>query len=144
MSVALVDLIAEAVHTQLRTTNFSLSFVPERLEVPDYSLTEGDLDKLKVSVFDADINLTRSSRTTHYHYVDIDVGIVAKVDGDEYKPRQLKYLVQEIMDHFRNLAESTLGYAVFNVAYLAHRVPEKLKENRVFMGVVRLTYRVNR
>jgi hypothetical protein len=134
----IADLVAEAVETRLNTQGWSEPFVARRVEVVVPIAPEDTA--LRVLVLDFAVVTGRGARQILREEVVVDVAVQQRVGEDTVRVRQLKGLVEEFSRHFA-LAE--IGYPFAAAEYLAHRVPDHLREDRVFTAVVRLTYRTH-
>lgn len=141
-SANIADNIAEVLVGDLNAGSWSQAFTAEHLEVPDWSLNEGDLAELRVIVVDAEIEVSRADRTRDFHDVTLDIGVQKHCGDDDAEPRALKALCQELLRFYSRRSFASVGAKIWRSGYLAHKVPEHLRSKRVFSGVVRLTYRV--
>jgi hypothetical protein len=138
------DDIATLLVDDLNEAEWSQVFEAAYLEVPDWSLDLGELNTLRVTVVDAEIEVSRADRLRDYHDVTLDVAVQKHVGNDDDEPRALKALCQEMLDRYTRKHLDAAGAKIWRAAYLAHKVPEHLRTKRVFSGVIRLTYRTLR
>lgn len=132
------DAIAEAVVTELNSQSWLISFTAEHVQVVDPLTNESTSPR--VIVLDAEINVSRASRRVLEEEVLVDVALQERIDpGDNVRVQELKQTAQAILRHFALTAD--VGYSILSGEYLAHRVPEHLREDKVFTALVRLTYR---
>lgn len=140
------DQIAAAVTAELNGADsgtFDAPFVARQLDIPDYSVQ--DLSTLQVTVTDTEIDVTPANRAEDFHDYTIAVGLQKKVSSDGVEVKTLKRVVEQIIDYFRRRKLASVPAAsIIRAQYLAHRVPEHLRDKRVFTGVVELTYQVRR
>lgn len=128
-------------------TEWPLSFLPEKIEVPDLDLAAGELENIRVSVMDWDVELSPATRTGHWHDYQTDIAIQYHVGNDTVAIRKCKDLVENIMDHFRlkKVARlDALGATFLRARYMAHRLPENLLTKRCYGGYIALIHRVLR
>jgi hypothetical protein len=134
----IADLVAEAVETRLNTQGWPESFVARRVEVVEPIAPEDTA--LRVLVLDVTVVTGRGGRQQLREDVVIDVAVQQRVGEDTVRVRQLKDLIESFSRHFA-LAE--IGYPFAAAEYLAHRLPDHLREDRVYTGILRLTYRTH-
>lgn len=134
--------IADAVAAELNGHAFSVAFTAERRLLPSYELKE--LDAVKVTVVPRAIESQAASRTLHQCDHQVDVGVQKKLTGEiDMEVPPLMALVEEIVEF---LARRKLA-AVPDVLWLRCAndpiySPQHLNEQRTFVSVLTLTYRV--
>lgn len=134
----IADDVATAVVNALIAGSWGEAFMPEHVDQVD-PLEPGDFN-LRVLVLDAGMLVGRAARRVLYEDSIIDIAIQQRVTEDKTRVRQLKELAQKFLRHF---VFANIGYPFFAAEYLTHRVPEHLREERVFTAIVRLTYRTH-
>jgi hypothetical protein len=146
--------VAQAVADALNDGAFAGEFTAARTALPVFDLR--DLGTLTVSVVPRKQEISPLDRASDRHDVQVDVAVAKKVEAtDNNTIDALLDLVQRIMDHLnrRNLEESATPSATRALGgqYLWRRVqnapvysPDHLREKRLFISVITLTYSVMR
>lgn len=149
MSNAPGILIAEAVRAALAAASLSIAFTPSRGYLPTFTLE--DLATLRVVVVPSEWSEDFADRSLD-RVLDlaVDVVVLKKVnvdDNTEVDP--LMGLLWEIGGYFRSTAISISGYnapiylgAAMYPGAPAGYSPEHAEENRAFVGMVKLRFRV--
>ena len=142
--MALVIDIADAVVTELASGAFSQEITPQRRVLPQHELA--DLKNLQVIVVPHGVEITGSSRTLSQHDVRIDVGIQKKIGKNtDADVTLLLGLCDEIADFLKRRPLAAAPWAVWvRTANEPIYAADHLAEQRVFTGVLTLTYRTLR
>lgn len=133
--------IADAVVAALNAAEFALPFTAERRYRPVFGLAE--LETLRVSVVPASVEDDTATRGCTQEDPQIDVGVQQKVADTENETLDpLEDLAEAIADHFR---QQRLPGHPTAICTKASRnplyVPEHLDTKKVFLAIVRLTFR---
>ena len=139
--MALIADIAEQVALELNGGAFSLTFFSERHYLPRFDQTE--MDELRVLVVPRGTRVERSARDSWQHDYQIDVAIAQKVADEEASTLDpLMGLVEELAEYMRgralNTDPTTHCVAVENAPIYS---PDHLDDKRLFLSVLRLTFR---
>lgn len=142
--MALIIDIADAVAAELAGGEFSQTFTPRRQVLPSWELA--DLKDLRIAVVPRAVEISRASRATGQHDLQVDVGIQKKVGRDtDADVATLLGLVEEVADFLAGRRLAAFPQAAWvrtdNEPVYA---PDHLAEQRVFTSVLTLTYRVMR
>lgn len=143
-----VVLVADAVAAALRAAALSLPVEVERLYVPVYEVK--DLVGLRLTVVPSGRTTTAIARGATSAEIVIDVGVHKHVGRGGMTPLEhreacdpLMALVQEIGELF--LARSLAGLSGAHCSSVEDALlyePSLLRETKVFLAVVKLTFRV--
>lgn len=125
------------------TVPANLVLIPSttRSFLPTFDLES--LDTLRLTVAPKSMNVTNASRSKQYFDISIDVGVQYKIDpSDATAMAGMVDYVQRIVDALRGDA---IGDAYFvSIENDPIYWPKVLNEQRVFVSVVTVTYRVLR
>ena len=133
--------LAEAVKDALAAGSFTQSFTPTRVALPEFKLV--DLGTLTVTVVPREMTLSLDSRRDNACEMGIDVAVHKRVsDTGTTTVDALMALVQEIADHMTRRDLTAAGGTAF---WRETRIdplyaPEELRQNRLFVSVLRLDY----
>lgn len=140
MATSIKDL-ADAITAEIGDGSFSQAFTAERGYVATYDKTD---DRLRVLVAPGGIESERTSRSSGASRMTIDVGIIQRVTNDVVAIDGLIDLVAEIRAFLdgrvleRLNTISPIGAVQIEPLY----APDELRQNRLFVSVVRATYYV--
>jgi len=100
---------------------------------------------LTVTVIYAGQRATMDNRNAWKHEYDIDIGVQKKVTTDtNAELDRYTELLDEIVDYWKDHTPGTTAARMIGAEWLNPFVPDHLTTNRVFTGVVRLTFRLVR
>lgn len=135
--------IAQEMVESLNGASFSRPFTARRAYVVDHSLKK-DLQTLQVAVVPSETESGEATRGSSREDHAIDVGIMQRV-ADDAETDALMRLVEEIKDHFRRRAITTVSgrrlawSADVNAPLYS---PTHLREEGVFLSVLTVTWRI--
>ena len=134
--------LADAVVTELNAKTFSMPFTAERRLLPSFELKE--LTSLQVTVVPKAVESSNASRSTRQSDYQVDIGVQKKFSGDidsELPP--LMVVVEEIAEFLARHKLTDKSDAVWlgcqNDPIYS---PQHLNEQRTFVSVLTLTYRM--
>jgi len=135
----LISEIPDAVAAELAFGAFSKAFTAERAFVPAF-IAE-DLADLRVVVAPNSIKTTLASRGSNTTEAVVDIGVLKRVENDLSQVEELIGLVDEIRAFLNRRALGAMPLAIWkaeevNPIYST----DELKNNRVFVSVIRITY----
>lgn len=140
--MATPDEVATAVAALLNDApalTFGLAFTAETSDVPEFDLK--GLDSLRVVVVpktDEEFVATRGSTNTD---ISVDIGIVQKFD-DADELADLKALREAVKSYVRFKPLTSINGAWLRTVNDPIFDPTQYRQNRVFLSVVNVTYRV--
>jgi len=135
--MSIVNDIADAIVAKLNADFRGPWAQAVRTYQPSYKLEE--LATCRCTVIPRAVKITNASRTSQNWDCSFDIGVQQKISTD-VNCDDLMIVVEQIVKAFTRV---DLGNAVFiEIANDPAFIPEKLDEQRVFMSVVTVTYRV--
>lgn len=145
--MSIITDIADAVTAEINAADpgtFSESFTAERKALPVYELAE--LSDLKVTVVPKSMEISISTRGMSQYEIVVDIGTQKKLPATPYidtEVETLGSLVDQIAEYLRRRKLADAPFAIWvNTANDPVYAPEHLAEQRVFTGVLTVTYRV--
>lgn len=104
-----------------------------------------NLDKTLVQVAYAGQRTTRSSRASWRHEYDVDVAVMRKLQSDDnHEADRYSSLLDEIVDAWKSGSPTGTGAIMKSVEWIQVYIPEHMRTQRTFTGVVRFTFELVR
>ena len=120
---------------------FNTDFVAQRTVLPEFELSE--LKELKVSVVPAAVEITNLTRSSRQYDFTVDIGIQKKVTTEhDSQVAELSVLISELIEFITANRLPDLPWATFKqVKNDPVYSPSHLREKRVFISVITVSYR---
>lgn len=141
--------IADAVVSELNSNTFSQTFTAIRKYIPEYQTP--DYATIKVTVIANDDTSEILTRAGVQDDIAIDIGVqkklvnppVGKFDVDPAEVDPLLNFLEELKEFFLGHALAAIPNAgCIKAKYVPIYAPGQMREDRIFTGVVTLTFRV--
>jgi hypothetical protein len=132
--------IADAIVTEFAAHSFSEPMVVSRRVLPEFELAE--LKALTVTVVPKSVHVNNLTRQSSSFEVAIDIGIQQKIGKDtDAEVTRLSGIVSEIVAFLNRRSLSSTPAARFvSIANEPVYAPDMLRENRLFLSVMTVTY----
>lgn len=133
--------IADAVVTELNSTEWSQEFTAERRYRPELKLA--DLATLHVLVVPRSVESSTATRSGYQHDYKVDVGVLQRFsEAESEEIDDLMDLVEEIADHFAGLRLDSPDAICVATANEPVYAQEHMAQWRQFTSVLTLTFRL--
>ena len=133
--------IADSIVAELKAGVFTEPVAVVRRVLPEYELAE--LKALTVTVVPKSVEIVNVTRQSTSFDVAIDIGIQQKIAKDtDAEVLRLSEIVSEIVTFLNRRSLPTLKAQFKAIANEPVYAPEMLREKRLFLSVVTVTYKV--
>jgi len=143
---SVTDQLAQEITNELNARAWLLSFQASRVEYVRKTLET--LDRLVVSVVDAEVGVEKLSREADWHMPVILVHLQAKLTNtgiEQLTLENMKATAEQVAKHFSRLTFDLVTgehCSPMEVNYGKHKDFDALWEERMYWGLVRLRYQV--
>jgi len=141
--MSMIQDITTALIDSLNAGTFSQAFTAERTYLPIFDLKE--MDELKVTAVPRDREITRESRNENRHEIEVDIGIMKRLDNPEDEVPEVDALttfVEELITYLGADEQRTMGGARWvKIKNAPIYDPDHLNRLNQFSSLLTVTYR---